>query len=816
MSRRAILLIILLSLTTLAYGQRHHRGGQHGDSNGAHNVLKGRVIDANTKKALAGAVVTVEGTTSGATVDEKGKFRLLLHRKYSQTQKVRVMLLGYETQSREFDFDELDSPVTFELQPSIHTVGDVEVFGERYVQPDKIDYITRMPLRPSEQIQTISIISEKLNVQQANHTLADAARNVAGVSTFSTFGGSSESLTIRGFRGLPVLKNGVRIHSDFRGGGTLTEMQGVESVQVIKGSAAITQGIGNDLASAGGVLNIATKTPKFVNRGEVSLQSGSWGKLRPTFDVEHILTSNGNLSIRLNGAYERSDNFRKFVSSNRVYINPSIAWRPDHKTMLVFEMDYLYDSRTPDRGTVNLGNLDENKLLDLSHNKFLGFTSDRLYTTQTNFSLRFTRQLSDKLSFRVAAVASELDTDNMGMSYEQQEEKNRLNRYIGRSLRDDGNRLLQVDLIGRDVMTWGIQHTFQVGFDYRYTNLTTTRFGVFNEKGRLQNLFVDEIDVLSDFGNTLPANAELERDTPLNQKSYSYGLMAQDVITFTPYLKAVLGLRYSYQENKNSDSPAYTKGDAFNPMVGLIVSPLKNLHIFGSYTTTTDLRSSANLMEDGSTIGKSTIDQFEAGVKGEWFDGRLRTNLTLFHVNNANLAYLIYDDTGASTNRYGKAGDLRRQGVEFELSGRILENLQAILGYAYLDVEYRNSKAYEDGSAPMNAPKHTANGWLFYTFNRGALKNLSLGVGAYYVGKRPVNDYTKRYTHVGVTPGVKPFDMKAYTTINASVAYQYKQVGINLVFKNIFNTLGYSSYMRGGYINPIDPFNFSVGVNYKF
>jgi iron complex outermembrane receptor protein len=51
--------------------------------------------------------------------------------------------------------------------------------------------------------------------------------------------------------GVPVLKNGVQMDSDFRTAGLMTDMQGVESIQVIKGSAAVSQGIGNGLGSAG-------------------------------------------------------------------------------------------------------------------------------------------------------------------------------------------------------------------------------------------------------------------------------------------------------------------------------------------------------------------------------------------------------------------------------------------------------------------------------------------------------------------------------------------------------------------------------------
>ena len=81
----------------------------------------------------------------------------------------------------------------------------------------------------------------------------------------------------RGYRGIPILKNGVRVNSDFRGTGILTDAAGIDNIQVLKGVAAITQGVATDIGSPGGVINIVTKSPKFYSGGNVSFRTGSWG-----------------------------------------------------------------------------------------------------------------------------------------------------------------------------------------------------------------------------------------------------------------------------------------------------------------------------------------------------------------------------------------------------------------------------------------------------------------------------------------------------------------------------------------------------------
>lgn len=118
---------------------------------------------------------------------------------------------------------------------------------------------------------------------------------------------------------------------------------------MIKGSAAVTQGIGDGLGCAGGVINVVTKVPKFINQTNVGFRYGSWDFYRPTLDFQRVLDSKGRVAVRFNGAYQNSNSFRRFINTERIYVNPSIAIRPDDKTEIVMEMDYMHNNNTPDR-----------------------------------------------------------------------------------------------------------------------------------------------------------------------------------------------------------------------------------------------------------------------------------------------------------------------------------------------------------------------------------------------------------------------------------------------------------------------------------
>src|SRR5690554_30076 len=334
------------------------------------STISGQITDIDNLP-IAFASVYISELSKGAAADADGNF-IIDNIPFGEW-KLTASAVGYKAMTITILPNEPSlNNVNFKLLHD-NELDQVEVFGNRNDHPDKIESITRLPLKPYEQIQSISVLSSKLIEDQGALSISDATKNVPGVYTFATYGNKRESMSSRNFRGIPILKNGVRIHSDFRGVGILTDMQGVDNIQILKGTASITQGVATDLGSPGGVINLVTKTPVFVSGGEASLRVGSYGQVRPAFDLYGPIDQGQKVAFRINGALERSNGFRDMVQSERFYINPSVAWKVDDKTEVILEMDYLDDSRTPDLGTVNLGENDDNVIYDLPYNRFLGF-----------------------------------------------------------------------------------------------------------------------------------------------------------------------------------------------------------------------------------------------------------------------------------------------------------------------------------------------------------------------------------------------------------------------------------------------------------
>ncbi|RXM53865.1 hypothetical protein, partial [Chryseobacterium sp. CH1] len=56
-------------------------------------------------------------------------------------------------------------------------------------------------------------------------------------------------------------------------------------------------------AYAGGVINVVTKRPQFIDQTNVGFRYGSWDFYRPTVDFQRVLDSQGKVAVRFNGAY---------------------------------------------------------------------------------------------------------------------------------------------------------------------------------------------------------------------------------------------------------------------------------------------------------------------------------------------------------------------------------------------------------------------------------------------------------------------------------------------------------------------------------
>lgn len=214
----------------------------------------------------------------------------------------------------------------------------------------------------------------------------------------------------------------------------------------------------------------------------------------------------------------------------------------------------------------------------MENDQFLGYKNDKSSTRNTTYSVRFNRELSDKLSLKAAFYKSDLDLNDKGASL-----GDAITNTAGESIyhqrkrgyniaeRKDANSVLQFYLVGEDAQTRSVSHTFQVGFDYRTPNYSTSTQKIST---------IDTIDAFTRNNKDLPDNLKLGAASLAGARSRAIGFVAQDVITFNHWLKTFLGIRYSKTQTESATET--TNSDAFNPLAGVIITPFEHINVFAS------------------------------------------------------------------------------------------------------------------------------------------------------------------------------------------------------------------------------------------
>jgi iron complex outermembrane receptor protein len=242
------------------------------------------------------------------------------------------------------------------------------------------------------------------------------------------------------------------------------------------------------------------------------------------------------------------------------------------------------------------------------------------------------------------------------------------------------------------------------------------------------------------------------------------------------------------------------------------------MSFFASYSNSFSVNTGLDIYNN--VLPPSIIDQYELGVKNIFLDGKLTINLTAYKIINNNLAQTAQFDKDGNENNNSSLKELTGQttsnGVELDIMTNFMKGLSVMAGYSFNDMQYTktpgNKGSYVTGERLVNTPAHTANASAFYTFSKGALNRLKLGVAAYYVGDR----FGGWNNTIGQAQGYsRLMPVKGFTTIDLSAGYSISNFSLLAKVSNLANT--YNFYVHENYsINPIAPRQFVATVAYRF
>lgn len=723
-----------------------------------------------------------------------------------------------------------DNSLYYFASDSIKSVNDTvkkkgqqlkEVIVTANKQPKPITAL-RSGLKPMDTPQSVQVIDAEIIEQQQAIRLSEVLKNANGVYVGSARGGAQESFFSRGYdmTANNMFKNGFRYN-----GGSIPDVSGLDRVEFLKGSSALLYGN----VAPGGILNLVTKTPSFKSGGEITMQAGSYSYYKPSVDFYGPL--NKNIAYRLAGSYENSESFRDVVKNERFYINPSFLFLVNDKTQITVQGDYLNADWTPDFGTGAITTTTTSSIVEVPRNNFYGslWSTGKTKSASTSALVNHDFNKNWKLNFntsfqnydRASKSTNQLTgvKDNGDWARGLVQNKN-LEQILGDQLSLQGT-----------FNTGSIKHQLFTGVDWENSFATAYTYA-------FPSATYDTINLYNFDPSTQRTDEPNARATQIvKTETNRFGAYFQDLISVTDQIKVLAGIRWSWQEAEASTYKETATGagnpqdavpsvadkkldNAFSPKLGLVYQPTKDMSLFASYSNSFTPNTGTTV--DGQPIEASIIDQYEAGIKKDFWKGVLSTNVTVYQITNSNLAQTAeFDANGnpnSNTNIKTLNGETKSKGVEVDITARPTDGLSIVAGYSYNDMRYTKTTgkngSFIEGDRLVRTPANTANLSFFYTLPNGLLKGMSFGAIGNYIGDR-LGGWNDQYDSTkpdGINHREFPID--AYMTIDASVGYTWKKISMLCKLSNITNELNYTVHENYS-INPIAPRQLMVSLKYK-
>ena len=178
---------------------------------------------------------------------------------------------------------------------------------------------------------------------------------------------------------------------------------------------------------------------------------------------------------------------------------------------------------------------------------------------------------------------------------------------------------------------------------------------------------------------------------------------------FKPFdpLSIIIGTRVSswkqndFSSNFATDEDAYSestdrtkKSGVVTPYAGIIYDINDTYSVYASYTDIflpqTFYKTAAN-----TSLDPLEGDNYEIGLKGEFFNGALNASIALFDVEQKNTPQFVGEDAVTGREVYRAISGTSTKGVEAEISGELADGLNVFGGYTYRESHDKNGERVE-------------------------------------------------------------------------------------------------------------------------
>ncbi|GEK73193.1 MULTISPECIES: TonB-dependent siderophore receptor [Halomonas] len=699
-----------------------------------------------------------------------------------------------------------ESPV--QLSPMTVEAGRQAAPERSYTIPET-NSATGLALSPRETPQSVTSITRQQLDDREAVDIEDALELTPGITASKAEVGVRTSFRARGYDIGNWKVDGLQFSGDsgFGGGGNALNMDLYERIDIVRGANGLLGGTGDPSAT----VNLIRKRPEREFGGSVYGAYGRWDRSRVGADLNVPLTEDGRVRSRVVVTQQEGDTFRDNESERRRAALANLAFDATDDTTL--GLGYQYEYRKTDGAgwgaNVPIWFADGSRThLSRSTNLAPDWSHAESRTNTVFASLN--HAFNDDWTLDVHAAQSDTDAlNNLALA--------KVNRgpsggFIGYWDQDGGGAILNalrernetrqrsvgVDLSGAYDL-FGRRHDLMLGASESRTRERTPEqectmsSGTASEYSSYCMFRATNGLAISDWRHGVDDDIRLDASRTGRVKTTETrlrGFYAATRLEVTEPLSIILGGRVSdYETDTDAYDGATTsrhEHDVFTPYAGAIYDLSDRYSLYASYTNIFTPQSQRDT--GGATVDPVEGDSYEAGIKGEWFDGQLNASAALFRTRQEHLAVMDGGNLtpdGAQAYKSGTGNET--EGVDLEVAGAITPNWNVYGGYTYLHFRRVDSDGRSD-------PSHLFK--LSTTYEPGGrLNRWTFGGGVYAQSHIDAVSSPAGQPSHGVSTGSTAVKWPGYAIWNAMARYDITDdTRLSLNVDNLFDQHYYDRY----------------------
>ncbi len=515
--------------------------------------------------------------------------------------------------------------------------------------------------------------------------MTGALQYVSGVRPVSTYGGFQQ-FNMRGFADFLLMVDGFRDErSNAAGSAPLTNMAGVESVEVLKGPGSVLTGH----SAVGGIINVIRRQPSDTAVLEAGLAYGSFNTKRLRVGAGGAISK--QLSYRLDIGVSDEDGWRGAGSSrNSAYF--ALGWKPTDKDRFTLQIGANKDRYDSDAG---IPTIDGKVLPGIRSDTRYNSAQDRMTNERSDISLQYDRRISRNLTLtnRIAYAADDIEHNAAeGLAI------NAARDSVSRKFLQFNHRTFplqnMLDLHWR-FKTGCIEHRMVTGWSFNLLKRQTQFDRRFRTGYAHSVSLYDPVD--------MQGAPPVQNTDRTNINEIMNGFYVQDWINISPQLKALAAVRFDHFNGRYrpDDLAAGTRGVTTKRNVnvatyraGLVYEPLRYLSFYGSWSNYFRPARQIAAATD-INLQPETGYQYEGGIRLTHRD-RLSLNVAGFYLKKNDIIVNL------GGGRFDRGSEADSRGAEVDLQVEILPDWSFQSNYTYTDAKYKKYTAASQGGKDLS------------------------------------------------------------------------------------------------------------------